>query len=152
MSPYALLKCHKLYPGIPGCINFGSLACTRAVIRNFWTPIDYMEVDGCGKLRFWSWGALAIRQLNHIGCVVFMDDLSYKEKERLSLLSHAINQQKDIIKEVKLRECISKSSKSHELTVRDKPPGRWDILHDFELTLTAYYFFKNQSTRTTVSS
>lgn len=62
-------------------------------------------------------GALVIRQLNHTGYVVFMNDLSYKEKERLSLHSHAINQQKDIIKEVKLRECISKGSKSHELTV-----------------------------------
>ena len=44
------------------------------------------------------------------------DDLSYKEKERLSLHSQAMNQQKDIIKELKLREESSSSSKSHELT------------------------------------
>lgn len=68
-----------------------------------------------------------------------MDDLSYKEKERLSLHSQAMNQQKDMIKELKLRKESNASSKSHELTgnAHTKPPARWEILHDFELTLTA---------------
>lgn len=57
---------------------------------------------------------------------MLMDDLSYKEKERLSLHSQAMNQQKDMIKELKLREESNASSKSHELTghVHARPPGR----------------------------
>lgn len=43
-------------------------------------------------------------------------DLSYKEKEGLSLHSKEMNQQKDTIKELKLREESSMSTKSHELT------------------------------------
>lgn len=84
-------------------------------------------------------GALVFRQLNHTGYVVLTKDLSYKEKEGLSLHSQEMNQQKDTIKELKLREESSMSSKSHELTghVWAKQPGRWQILHDFELTLTA---------------
>lgn len=50
-----------------------------------------------------------------------------------------MNQQKDTIKELKLRKESSVSSKSHELTghIWAKQPGRWQILRDFELTLAA---------------
>lgn len=84
-----------------------------------------------------------------------MDDLSYKEKKRLSLHSQAINQKKKKnIKGLKLREESNMSSKSHELTgyVQAKLPGRWEILHYLELTLTASYFLENQSATRTVSS
>lgn len=75
--------------------------------------------------------------MNHTGYIMLTKDLSHEEKESLSLHSQAMNQQKDTIKELKLREESSLSSKSHELTGRvwAKQPGRWQILHNFELTL-----------------
>lgn len=90
-------------------------------------------------LHFQIQGALVFRQLNPTGYIVLTKDLSYKEKESLSLHSQAMNQQKDTIKELKLRVESSVSSKSHELTghVWAKQPGRWQIPHHFELTLAA---------------
>lgn len=98
--------------------DFGSLSSRRTATCNFLTafPIDYLELGGHGMLHFQIQGALVFRQLNHTGYVVLTKDLSYKEKEGLSLHSQEMNQQKDTIKELKLREESSMSSKSHELT------------------------------------
>lgn len=51
---------------------------------------------------------------------MIVDDVSYKEQDRLSLHSQTMNQQRDIIKELKLREESKRSSKSLELTDYDQ--------------------------------
>lgn len=99
---------------------------------------DYLEIDGLMelKLHFQTQGALVIRAESF--SLYCAHDMSNKEKERLSLHSQTMNQQKDIIKELKLREEYNRSSKSHELTVyvQNKSPGKWELLGYFELTLT----------------
>lgn len=99
---------------------------------------DYLEIDGLMelKLHFQTQGALIITAESY--SLYCAHDVSYKENERLSLHSQTMNQQKDIIKELKLREEYNRSSKSHELTdyVQNKPPRKCELLGYFELTLT----------------